>query len=110
MGRFGAKVTIFVLNNDGYMVERALKKPRLELQRPCAVEICRSSPCVGLRRLVHGACGNLGEIDAAMQKARSSKSGAYIEIVGGRMDLPPALAFARRRLSEMYGVASSRAH
>jgi hypothetical protein len=26
--------------------------------------------------------------------ARASKSGAYIEIMGGKMDMPPALAFA----------------
>jgi hypothetical protein len=31
----------------------------------------------------------LGELDQAMKSARASKSGAYIEIVGGRMDMPP---------------------
>ncbi len=49
----------------------------------------------------------LGELDAAMKQARSSKSGAYVEIVGGRMDLPPVLAFAHTRLGEMYGSAPS---
>ena len=34
---------------------------------------------------------------------RSSTSGAYIEIVGGRMDLPPLLAFAQKHLGETYG-------
>jgi indolepyruvate decarboxylase len=42
-----------------------------------------------------------------MKKARSSTSGAYIEIIGGRMDLPPALAFAHKRLGEMYGKTPS---
>ena len=37
----------------------------------------------------------LGELDEAMKSARASKSGAYIEIMGGKMDMPPALAFAR---------------
>lgn len=45
----------------------------------------------------------LGELDVAMKKARANKSGAYIEIIGGRMDMPPALAFAHHRLKEMYG-------
>jgi len=40
-----------------------------------------------------------------MKAARASKSGAYIEIIGGKMDMPPALAFAHGRLKEMYGAA-----
>ena len=42
---------------------------------------------------------------AAMNAARESESGAYIEIIGGRMDMPPALAFAHGRLKAMYGDA-----
>jgi len=45
----------------------------------------------------------LGELDAAMKSARASKSGAYIEIMGGKMDMPPALAFAHGQLKAMYG-------
>jgi indolepyruvate decarboxylase len=40
-----------------------------------------------------------------MKSARDCRSGAYIEVIGGRMDMPPALAFAHGRLSEMYGDA-----
>ena len=47
----------------------------------------------------------LGELDAAMKTARESKSGAYIEIIGGRLDVPPILAFAHGRLKAMYGDA-----
>ena len=43
---------------------------------------------------------------AAMKTARDSKSGAYIEVIGGRMDMPPILAFAHGRLENMYGDAS----
>jgi indolepyruvate decarboxylase len=33
MGRFGANVIVFVLNNEGYFIERALEeKPELDLQ------------------------------------------------------------------------------
>jgi len=45
----------------------------------------------------------LGELDEAMKSARASKSGAYIEIIGGKMDMPPALAYAHGRLKAMYG-------
>jgi phasin family protein len=47
----------------------------------------------------------LGELDAAMKAARESKFGAYIEVVGQRMDMPPILAFAHGRLGTMYGDA-----
>jgi hypothetical protein len=36
----------------------------------------------------------LGALDEAKKSARASKSGAYIEIIGGKMDMPPALAYA----------------
>jgi hypothetical protein len=45
----------------------------------------------------------LGELDDAMKSARANKSGAYIEIMGGKMDMPPALAFAHGQLKAMYG-------
>jgi hypothetical protein len=43
----------------------------------------------------------LGELDDAMKAARASKTGAYIEIIGGKLDMPPALAFAHGRLKAM---------
>jgi indolepyruvate decarboxylase len=45
----------------------------------------------------------LGELDEAMKAARGSQTGAYIEIIGGKMDMPPALAFAHGQLKAMYG-------
>jgi indolepyruvate decarboxylase len=45
----------------------------------------------------------LGELDQAMKAARASRAGAYIEIIGGKMDMPPALAYAHGRLKAMYG-------
>jgi hypothetical protein len=49
----------------------------------------------------------LGELDEAMKSARASKSGAYIEIIGGKMDMPPALAYAHGRLKTMYAIVRS---
>jgi len=56
-----------------------------------------------LRRLVYCASQHACELDEAMKTARASKSGAYIEIIGGKMDMPPALAFAHGQLKAMYG-------
>jgi indolepyruvate decarboxylase len=38
-----------------------------------------------------------------MKAARASKTGAYIEIIGGKMDMPRVLAFAHGQLKAMYG-------
>jgi indolepyruvate decarboxylase len=43
--------------------------------------------------------------DERNEVASASKTGAYIEILGGRMDMPSALAFAHRQLGSMYGDA-----
>ena len=45
----------------------------------------------------------LGELDEAMKAARANKTGAYIEIISGKMDMPPVLAYAHGRLKAMYG-------
>jgi hypothetical protein len=58
----------------------------------------------GAIRATHPArVETLGELDAALKAARESKSGAYIEVIGGRMDMPKGLAFAHTRLKELYG-------
>ncbi len=111
MGRFGAKATIFVLNNGGYMVERALEEnPDWTYNDLAQWKYSDLPHAMGCTGWFTAHVETIGEIDAAMQKARSSKSGAYIEIIGGRMDMPPALAFAHSRLSEMYGETPSRAN
>jgi indolepyruvate decarboxylase len=106
MGRFGANITIFVLNNDGYLIERSLEEnpdwSYNDLSKWRYAELPRTLGCTDW---FTARVATLGELDAAMKAARESKSGAYIEIIGGRMDMPPALAFAHGRLKEMYGAA-----
>jgi len=104
MGRYGANPIIFVLNNDGYMVERALEPnpdwSYNDLAKWRYADLPRALGCVDW---VTARVETLGELDAAMKAARNSRSGAYIEIIGGRMDMPKELAFAHTRLKELYG-------
>jgi indolepyruvate decarboxylase len=106
MGRFGTNVIIFVLNNQGYLIERALEEnPNWsynDLARWNYAELPRALGCADW---FTAQVSTLGELDEAMKSARASKSGAYIEIIGDRMDMPPFLAFAHSRLSQMYGDA-----
>jgi TPP-dependent 2-oxoacid decarboxylase len=58
---------------------------------------------VGCRGWFTAKVATLGELDAALARAATSESASYIEVVGGRMDLPAGLAMAHRRLDALYG-------
>ena len=104
MGRYAANPIIFVLNNDGYMVDRALEPyPDWSYNDLAKWRYADLPRALGCGDWVTARVETLGELDAAMKAARESKSGAYIEIIGGRMDMPKDLAFAHTRLKELYG-------
>ncbi len=104
MGRYSAKPIIFCLNNDGYMVERALEPdPDWSYNDLAKWRYADLPHALGCADWVTARVETLGELDAAMKAARETRSGAYIEIIAGRMDLPKNLAFAHTRLKELYG-------
>ncbi len=104
MGRYGANPIIFVLNNDGYMVERALElNPDWSYNDLAKWRYADLPRALGCADWVTARVETLGELDAAMKAARESKTGAYIEVIGGRMDMPKVLSFAHNRLKELYG-------
>jgi len=104
MGRFGANVIVFVLNNSGYLIERALEEnPDWTYNDLAPWKYAQLPKALGCADWFTARVSMLGELDEAMKSARASKAGAYIEIVGGKMDMPPALAYAHGRLKAMYG-------
>ena len=106
MGRFGANPIILCLNNDGYMVERALEpNPNWSYNDLAKWRYADVPHALGCTDWFTARVETLGELDAALKAARESKSGAYIEVIGGRMDMPKGLAFAHTRLKELYGAA-----
>ena len=106
MGRYDANVVVFVLNNDGYLIERALEEnPDWTYNDLSPWHYCELPKALGCANWFTARVVTLAELDAAMRTAGQSKRGAYVEIVGGRMDMPPILAFAHGRLKAMYGTA-----
>jgi indolepyruvate decarboxylase len=104
MGRFGANPIILCLNNDGYMVERALEpNPDWSYNDLAKWRYAEVPHALGCTDWFTARVETLGELDAALKAARESKSGAYVEVIGGRMDMPKGLAFAHTRLKELYG-------
>jgi indolepyruvate decarboxylase len=107
MGRFGANPIIFVLNNDGYLVERALElNPDWSYNDLSKWRYADLPWTLGCADWVAARVETVGELDAAMKAPRETNSGAYIEVIGGRMDMPRGLAFAHTRLKELYGDTS----
>jgi indolepyruvate decarboxylase len=104
MGRFGANPIILCLNNDGYMVERALEpNPDWSYNDLAKWHYAELPHALGCTDWFTARVETVGELDAALKSARESKSGAYIEVIGERMDMPQGLAFAHTRLKELYG-------
>jgi indolepyruvate decarboxylase len=104
MGRFGANVIVLVLNNSGYLIERALEEnPNWTYNDLAPWNYAELPKALGCADWYAARVTTLGELDEAMKAARASKTGAYIEIIGGKMDMPPALAYAHGRLKAMYG-------
>jgi indolepyruvate decarboxylase len=104
MGRFGKNVIVFVLNNDGYLIERALEEnPNWTYNDLAPWKYAELPKALGCSDWFTARVTTLGELDDAMEAARASRTGAYIEIIGGRLDMPPVLVFAHGRLKAMYG-------
>jgi indolepyruvate decarboxylase len=111
MGRFGANIVVFVLNNEGYLIERALEEnPDWTYNDLAPWRYSELPKALGCANWFTARVQTLGELDASMKTAGEGKSGAYIEIVGGRMDMPPALAFAHGRLEALYGATPLAGH
>jgi len=103
MGRNGLKPIIFVLNNAGYMVERALEEDPDWVYNDLAPWNYHALPAaLGCRGWFTAKVTTLGELDAAMARAATGESACYIEIVAERMDFPAGLAMAHERLDALY--------
>jgi indolepyruvate decarboxylase len=103
MGRYGLKPIVFVLNNEGYMVERALEADPNWVYNDLAPWNYHALPAaLGCQGWFTAKVSTLGELDAALAKAATATSACYIEIVGGKTDYPAGLAAAHGRLEALY--------
>jgi len=103
MGRNGLKPIIFVLNNEGYMVERALEANPDWVYNDLAPWNYQALPAaLGCQGWFTAKVATLGELDAALARASTGETASYIEVVGGRMDFPAGLALAHQRLDALY--------
>lgn len=88
--RFGLKPIVFVLNNNGYLIERLLCKNPNQYYNDLAQwhyhQLPQALGCDGWYAARVTTCG---ELDAAIDKAQSCGAGAYIEVVTDKFAAPP---------------------
>src|SRR5207244_11930210 len=97
MARNGLKPVIFVLNNGGYMVERALEADPDWVSNDLAPWDYHALPAaLGCRGWFTARVPTLGELDAALARAAPGESASYIEVATGSMDMPTGRARHQR--------------
>ena len=88
--RFGLKPIIFVLNNDGYLIERLLCKDFDSSYNDLAQWHYHKLPeALGCDGWFTARVTTCGDLDSAIKKAESSGTGAYIEVVTDRYAASP---------------------
>ena len=96
---------IFVLNNGGYAIERVLEEYPDWVYNDLAPWNYQALPAaLGCADWFTARVQTNGELDAAMATAAAGDRAAYIEVVCGRHDYPPAMKAIHKRLAELYGA------
>lgn len=97
MIRYGLKPIIFLLNNDGYTIERVIvDRPYNDIQ-PWHYHKLIEVFGGGLGLDVHTE----GELEDALEKVTTADSLVFIEIHTGRLDCPEALRSAGRSMAKI---------
>jgi indolepyruvate decarboxylase len=103
MGRNKLKPVIFVLNNQGYAIERALEySPDWEYNDLAQWNYHTLPAALGCEDWFTAKVATLGELDRALARASKGDTACYIEVVGGRTDYPAGLVEAHKHLDAMY--------
>lgn len=104
-GRHGVKPIIFVLNNSGFAVERALEDYPDWVYNDIAPWNFHTLPAaMGCDDWYTAKVTTNGELDAAMAEASQADTACYIEIVAGKHDYPPGAQVLHARTAELYGI------
>jgi len=81
-GRFGLKPVVFVLNNDGYLIERLLcKDPAISYNDIARWRYAELAHAFGNNDWLTERVSTCAEFDAALDRAGKAGNGAYIEVV-----------------------------
>lgn len=89
-GMLGLKPIVFVLNNDGYLIERLLcKDPEIAYNDIAKWRYTELPHALGCEGWVTARATTVAELDAALQLAANAETGVYVEVVTGRYEASP---------------------
>jgi indolepyruvate decarboxylase len=89
-GRHGLKPVIFLLNNNGYLIERLLcKDPDIEYNDLAQWNYSELPHALGCTDWYTPRVTTLAELDEALKIASEGERGCYIEIITAKYEAPP---------------------
>ena len=101
--RFGLKPIIFVLNNSGYLIERVLCKDPDSYYNDLAPWHYHQLPrALGCDDWFTARVTSCGELDAAINKAETCDTGAYIEVVTDKDAVSPLAQKMHDSIATLY--------
>ncbi len=103
MGRYEINPIIFCINNNGFMVERALElNPDPSYDDLAQLNYAKLPDAFGCNNWLALKVQTEAELAAAMTQARLHNGGVYIELITAKYDYGNALNFFNVHLKEMY--------
>ncbi|KAF9971641.1 hypothetical protein BGZ73_005395 [Actinomortierella ambigua] len=103
--RFGLKPIIFVLNNDGYLIERLLcKDPEAYYNDLPKWNYTKVPEALGCNGWFTARVTTCAELDEAIRSAESCGTGAYIEVVTDRYEASTLAQKFHGSLSSLYST------
>lgn len=102
--RYGVKLIIFCLNNQGYTIERLLCKDPMSCYNEIAQWNYQQFPGVfGCSDWFTARVTTNAELEAAMEQAETCGTGAYIEVVTDKMAASPLALKLHEAVQTLYG-------
>jgi indolepyruvate decarboxylase len=103
--RFGLKPIIFVLNNDGYLIERLLSQdPEVYYNDLAQWHYQKLPEALGCDGWFTARAVTCGELDKAIKGAETAGTGAYIEVVTGKYAAAPLAQKLHESIATLYAA------
>jgi indolepyruvate decarboxylase len=103
MGRYQVKPIIFCINNQGFMVERALEEdPNPSYDDLAQLNYAQLPAAFGCEDWLVLKITTEEELAHALTAARKHPHGVYLELVTGKYDYGTALDFYNKHIKALY--------
>ena len=104
MGRYQIAPILFCINNNGFMIERALEiDPTPSYDDLPQLNYAQLPAAFGCSQWLTFKVRTEQELADALVAARQHKNGVYIELITGELDYGSSLAFYNQHLKQLYG-------